>query len=165
MPTVHDFDLIAIDGRPLPLSKFDDKVLLLVNVASQCGLTPQYAGLQQLQDKYSARGFSVIGLPCNQFANQEPGDEAEIQQFCETNYGVSFPMAAKIEVNGIGRHPLYQYLAGEGAAFPGDITWNFEKFLIDRRGGVVRRFSPKVTPDAGELIAAIEAELGLDKSH
>lgn len=159
MPSVHDFSLKTIDGQPLPLADFQGQVVLLVNVASKCGMTPQYAGLQELQEKYGARGFSVIGLPCNQFANQEPGSEAEIKSFCETNYHVTFPMTAKIEVNGDGRHPLYRYLAGEGAAFPGDITWNFEKFLIGKRGEVVKRFSPKVAPDAEELTAAIDAEL------
>ncbi|KAA3628587.1 MAG: glutathione peroxidase [Proteobacteria bacterium] len=159
MSSVHDFDLKAIDGKPLPLANFQGKVLLLVNVASECGLTPQYAGLQALHEKYGKRGFNVVGLPCNQFANQEPGSEAEIQQFCDMNYHVTFPMTAKVEVNGADRHPLYEFLAGQNAAFPGDITWNFEKFLIGKRGQVLQRFSPKVTPDAPEVAEAIEKEL------
>lgn len=159
MTTVHEFGLTTIDGEDMPLSRYQGKVLLLVNVASQCGLTPQYAGLQQLHEKYAATGLLVIGLPCNQFGGQEPGAETEIKTFCETRYQVEFPLTAKIEVNGKNRHRLYDYLAGETATFPGDITWNFEKFLINRNGEVVRRFSPRTAPDAAELIAAVEAAL------
>lgn len=130
MSAFHDLTLQGLDGQDLPLSPFKGKVLLVVNVASKCGLTPQYAGLENLYQTYRERGFAVLGVPCNQFAGQEPGSEADIQSFCSLNYGVSFPMSAKVEVNGSARHPLYRLLAGEGAEFPGDITWNFEKFLL-----------------------------------
>lgn len=156
MTTVHDFKVTTIDGKDMPLSQFKDEVLLLVNVASQCGLTPQYAGLQDLHDKYSDQGFKVLGLPCNQFAGQEPGTESEIMAFCKSNYQVTFPLTSKIEVNGDKRHPLYGHLVGESAKFSGDITWNFEKFLIGKEGEVLQRFSPKITPESGEVTSAIE---------
>ncbi len=159
MSSVHDFMVKDIDGSEMALSQFQGKVLLLVNVASKCGLTPQYDGLQKLQERYGGKGFSVIGFPCNQFADQEPGTEAEIKEFCTTQYSVDFPMAAKLEVNGPSRHPLYEFLAGENAAFPGDISWNFEKFLVGKSGEVVHRFSPKVTPDSDEMASSIEAVL------
>ena len=159
MSAFHDLKLKALDGQELPLAPFKGQVLLLVNVASQCGLTPQYSGLEQLQQRYQARGFSVIGLPCNQFAGQEPGSEAEIREFCTLNYGVSFPMSARIEVNGPQRHPLYLLLAGEGAEFPGEITWNFEKFLVGPDGRVLERFSPRIAPDDAQLVQAIEKAL------
>lgn len=159
MSSIQNFEMTAIDGSSLPLSAYENKVLLLVNVASKCGLTPQYAGLQQLHDQYASQGFSVIGLPCNQFGGQEPGSEAEIVEFCQSKYSVDFPMTAKIEVNGTGRHPLYDTLAGESASFPGDITWNFEKFLIGKDGQVLQRFGPKTAPDDADLVAAIEAAL------
>lgn len=142
MSAFHDLTLQGLDGQDLPLSPFKGKVLLVVNVASKCGLTPQYAGLENLYQTYRERGFAVLGVPCNQFAGQEPGSEADIQSFCSLNYGVSFPMSAKVEVNGSARHPLYRLLAGEGAEFPGDITWNFEKFLLGPDGRVLARFSP-----------------------
>ncbi|WP_050397659.1 glutathione peroxidase, partial [Pseudomonas aeruginosa] len=119
MSAFHDLTLQGLDGQDLPLSPFKGKVLLVVNVASKCGLTPQYAGLENLYQTYRERGFAVLGVPCNQFAGQEPGSEADIQSFCSLNYGVSFPMSAKVEVNGSARHPLYRLLAGEGAEFPG----------------------------------------------
>jgi len=159
MSSVHDFTVKDIDGNEMALSQYQGTVLLLVNVASKCGLTPQYEGLQSLQGRYGDKGFTVIGFPCNQFADQEPGTEAEIKTFCSTQYRVTFPMAAKLEVNGPARHPLYEYLAGETAAFPGDITWNFEKFLVGKLGEVVHRFSPKVTPDSEELASSIDAVL------
>jgi glutathione peroxidase len=159
MTNVTDFELNTLGGDAMPLSQYKGNVLLLVNVASKCGLTPQYQGLQALHQEYEGEGFKVIGLPCNQFGEQEPGSPEEIEQFCQTNFGVTFPMSAKIEVNGAGRHPLYHYLAGDEAKFPGDITWNFEKFLIGRDGDVVARFSPKVTPEASELAEAIETAL------
>jgi len=140
----------------LPLSQFKGEVLLLVNVASQCGLTPQYAGLKNLKDTYSDQGFQVLGLPCNQFAGQEPGTESEIKKFCETNFQVTFPLTSKIDVNGHNRDPLYAHLAGEAAKFPGDITWNFEKFLVSKDGEVLQRFSPKTMPESEEVIQAIE---------
>ena len=160
MSAFHELTLQALDGRPLPLAPLEGKVVLVVNVASKCGLTPQYAGLQQLQQAYAERGFSVLGIPCNQFAGQEPDDEAQIAQFCSLNYGVSFPLSSKLEVNGAGRHQLYRLLAGEGAEFPGDITWNFEKFLVGPDGRVLARFSPRTTPDDPVLIQAIEKALG-----
>jgi glutathione peroxidase len=134
-------------------------VLLIVNVASQCGLTPQYAGLQQLHEQYASRGFKVIGLPCNQFGGQEPGTEQAIKQFCNSRFNVTFPMTSKIEVNGKNQHPLYTLLSGADATFTGDISWNFEKFLIGKDGEVLQRFAPKVEPDSQELANQIEAAL------
>lgn len=145
-----------IEGKDVKLSDYEGKVILVVNVASKCGLTPQYKALEAAYEKYKDQGFVVLGFPCNQFLSQEPGDEAEIQKFCTTKYNVTFPMFSKIEVNGKGASPVYQALK---AKFPGDITWNFEKFLINKKGEVVKRFAPKVKPDAKEVIAAIEAEL------
>ena len=159
MSAIHGLVLQGLDGHELPLAPFKGQVLLLVNVASQCGLTPQYSGLEQLQQRYQARGFSVIGLPCNQFAGQEPGSADEIRTFCSTHYGVSFPLSAKLEVNGHERHPLYTLLAGEGAEFPGDITWNFEKFLVGKDGRVLARFSPRTVPEDPQLVQAIEKAL------
>jgi len=159
MTSVYDFTLTTIDGKPMPLSQYKGKVLLLVNVASACGLTPQYNGLQKIHANKSAEGFSVIGLPCNQFGAQEPGSEAEIQNFCSTKFNVTFPMTSKIEVNGANRHPLYEFLAGKNAKFPGDITWNFEKFLIGKNGEVLTRFEPKQGPMNEDLRAAINSAL------
>ncbi|MBL4622555.1 MAG: glutathione peroxidase, partial [Immundisolibacteraceae bacterium] len=159
MTDFHSIEMTGIDGQSMPLSTFKGQVVLLVNVASKCGLTPQYSGLQQLHDQYGDQGFSVVGLPCNQFGGQEPGSEAEIVEFCETKYSVNFPMTAKIEVNGDGRHGLYDQLVGDSASFPGDITWNFEKFLVGKDGAVIQRFGPKTAPDDAELVAAIEAAL------
>lgn len=138
------------------------KVCLVVNVASKCGLTPQYTGLEALHEKYAAKGFAVVGVPCNQFGAQEPGSPDEIATFCSTNYGVTFPMTEKVDVNGDARHPIYAELTqtadAEGTA--GDIRWNFEKFLIGRDGSVIARFSPMVAPEDPALVAAIEAALG-----
>jgi len=141
------------------LDRYRGKVLLLVNVASRCGLTPQYVDLEALYTQYRDRGLEVLGFPCNQFMNQEPGSEAEIQQFCQTQYGVQFPLFAKIEVNGSGRHPLYQWLTAAAQSQPGDIQWNFEKFLIDRTGQVAARFAPRVLPLDATLIEALERTL------
>jgi glutathione peroxidase len=160
MTTLHDFTLTDIDGNPMPLDRFAGHAVLVVNVASKCGLTPQYEGLEKLHETYADQGLSVLGLPCNQFAGQEPGTEAEIKTFCSTRYGVTFPMTSKIDVNGDGRHPLYQWLAGDGAAFAGDIKWNFEKFLVGRDGRVAARFGPRVAPDDEELVAAVRQALG-----
>lgn len=160
MSAIHQLILQGLDGRELPLAPFKGKVLLLVNVASRCGLTPQYAGLEQLQQAYQTRGFSVLGLPCNQFAGQEPDSAEAIQAFCRSTYDVTFPLAAKLAVNGPERHPLYTLLAGEGAEFPGEISWNFEKFLVGKDGRVLARFSPRTTPDDPALIQAIEKALG-----
>ena len=159
MSGIQDFEMTAIDDKVMPLSAFKGQVVLLVNVASKCGLTSQYKGLQQLHDQYSGQGFSVIGLPCNQFGGQEPGSEAEIVEFCASRYSVSFPMTAKVEVNGAGRHALYDYLAGDSASFAGEITWNFEKFLIGKDGEVFQRFGPRTAPDDADLVRAIETAL------
>jgi glutathione peroxidase len=162
MPTVHDFELPGIDGRKRCLADFEGKVLLLVNVASRCGLTPQYDGLQRLYERYAPRGLEVLGFPCNQFAGQEPGSESEIEKFCRTSYGVTFPLFSKIEVNGGGRHPLYAHLTAQPTQpdGPGDVRWNFAKFLVGRDGAVLARFAPQVEPEARDLVAAIEAALG-----
>jgi glutathione peroxidase len=158
---LYDHPINALDGSPADLHDHEGKVALLVNVASKCGLTPQYEGLQALQDTYGDRGFTVLGFPCNQFLEQEPGSPDEIAQFCSLNYGVSFPLYEKIEVNGDGRHPLYAELTAtadaEGEA--GDIQWNFEKFLVGPDGAVIGRFRPGVEPQAPELVEAIEAAL------
>ena len=159
--TLHDIPLQTLDGKPATLGDFAGSAVLVVNVASQCGLTPQYAGLQRLHERFSERGFTVAGFPCNQFGAQEPGTSDEIGEFCSVNYGVSFPLFAKIDVNGPARHPLYAELTAvsdaEGNA--GDIQWNFEKVLVGRDGQVVGRFRPLTEPEASEVVAAIEASL------
>jgi len=162
MSTLHDFQVRTIDGEPRSLSDYKGKVVLAVNVASKCGLTPQYEGLEKLHEKYKDRGFTVLGFPCNQFAGQEPGSESEIKTFCSTTYGVTFPLTAKVDVNGDTRDPLYDWLTTQETSpdGPGDIKWNFAKFLIDRDGRVVGRFSPMVTPDDPELVGAIEKAVG-----
>jgi glutathione peroxidase len=151
----------TLEGGSLDLADLRGRTTLIVNVASRCGLTPQYAGLQQLHERYEPRGFGVLGVPCNQFGEQEPGTPEEIASFCSTNYGVTFPLTAKLDVNGPGRHPLYTELTdtpdGDGEA--GDVMWNFEKFLIGPDGDVVARFRPQVAPDAPELTDAIETTL------
>ncbi len=159
MSQFYDFQLTKLGGGELNLGEFKGKALLLVNVASKCGLTPQYEGLEALYQNYQEQGLEILGLPCNQFMGQEPGSDQEIQQFCSTKYRVTFPMSSKIDVNGDNRDPLYEYLAGESAEFPGDIQWNFEKFLVDQNGKVQKRFSPKVEPNDPDLISAIEALL------
>ncbi|UYO43363.1 glutathione peroxidase [Rhodopseudomonas palustris] len=149
MASIYDFTAKSLAGKDVALKDFEGKVLLIVNTASACGFTPQYKGLEALQQKYAARGFSVLGFPCNQFGAQEPGDEAQIAQFCSTNYGVSFPMFAKIDVNGAGAHPLYKFLKDEKGGLLGSaIKWNFTKFLVDRSGRVVSRHAPTTTPEA-----------------
>jgi glutathione peroxidase len=160
--SVYDTDIAGLDGGPTPsLSEQKGKLTLMVNVASKCGLTPQYTGLEELHERYADRGFAVLGFPCNQFGEQEPGSPDEIATFCSTTYGVTFPMFEKIEVNGDGRHPLYQTLTQtpdqEGKA--GDVAWNFEKFLVSADGEVVARFRPLVAPDDPAIIEAIEANL------
>ncbi|OCT24380.1 glutathione peroxidase [Pseudomonas putida] len=159
MSAFHDLTLKALNGQDLPLAPFKDQVVLVVNVASKCGLTPQYASLESLYQQFKGQGFSVLGLPCNQFAGQEPGSEKDIQTFCSLNYGVTFPMSAKLEVNGPERHSLYRLLAGEGAEFPGDITWNFEKFLVGKDGRVLARFAPRTAPDDPAVVQAVEKAL------
>ena len=147
MPGVHDFTAKSLAGEDVPLKQFEGKVLLIVNTASKCGFTPQYQGLEALQRKLSPRGISVLGFPCNQFGSQEPGDARQIEQFCSSNYAVSFPMFAKIDVNGSAAHPLYNYLKSEKSGLLGSsIKWNFTKFLVDRSGKVVARFAPTATP-------------------
>lgn len=161
MSTIHDFEIRTIEGSDKSLGDYSGKVLLVVNVASQCGLTPQYEGLEALHKKYAGSGFSVLGFPCNQFAGQEPGSESEIETFCSRTYGVTFPLSSKIEVNGDGRDPLYAWLTAQSTEpdGPGDIKWNFAKFLVGRDGSVLGRFSPMVTPDDPELVAAIDRAL------
>ena len=175
---LYDIPLSTIDGRATTLREHAGKVLLIVNVASKCGLTPQYAGLESLHEAFGGRGFAVLGFPANDFANQEPGDEAEIKTFCTTTYGVRFPMYAKVRVTGSDKHPLYRHLTtaapdatgrasmeaslrgyGVGPAAKPEVLWNFEKFLVDRQGAVVGRFAPDTAPDAPVLQAAIEAEV------
>ena len=156
---ICDFSMRTIDGLDLPLSKYRDHVLLIVNVASQCGFTPQYAGLEALYKKYHERGFEVLGFPCDQFGHQEPGDEAEIKKFCSLTYGVSFPMFAKIKVNGAGSDPMYAYLKGARPGLLGSeaIKWNFTKFLVGKDGVPIKRYSPADKPQSIE--AEIEAAL------
>jgi glutathione peroxidase len=160
--TIYDFTARTIDGAEQPLRNYAGKVLLVVNVASQCGLTPHYAGLQELYNNFRDRGLVVLGFPCNQFGAQEPGSESQIKQFCETRYGVTFPMFAKIDVNGPTRHPLYAHLTAQPTQpdGPGDIVWNFAKFLIDRRGTVAARFAPPTAPVSEEVVSAVEKLLG-----
>ncbi|MHB8438729.1 MAG: glutathione peroxidase [Acidimicrobiales bacterium] len=161
MSGIYDIPIHTLRGEQSSLAEHKGKTLLLVNVASKCGLTPQYAGMQRLQDTYAGRGFSVLGFPCNQFLEQEPGSPDEIAEFCSVNYGVSFPLYEKIDVNGEGRHPLYDVLTttpdAEGNA--GDIQWNFEKFLVSPDGEVVGRFRPGTEPEDPTLTGAIEANL------
>ena len=158
MASIYDFSAMSLSGEDTALKHFAGKVLLIVNTASACGFTPQYKGLEALQQKYAARGFSVLGFPCNQFGRQEPGTAAQIGEFCSSNYAVSFPMFDKIEVNGDNAHPLYQYLRREKSGLLGSaIKWNFTKFLVDRSGKVVGRFAPTTTP--GQLTKDIEALL------
>jgi glutathione peroxidase len=159
--SIYEQSISSLDGKPFELSDLKGKAVLVVNVASKCGLTPQYTGLEDLQQKYEDRGFTVLGVPCNQFGAQEPGSPEEIATFCSTNYGVTFPMTEKVDVNGDGRHPLYKELTAkadaEGAA--GDIQWNFEKFLIGPDGEIAARFRPMVDPGSEEVVGAIEALL------
>jgi glutathione peroxidase len=159
--SIHQMELSRLDGKPESLSAYSGKVVLAVNVASRCGFTPQYAGLQALQDRYSDRGFTVLGFPCNQFFHQEPGSAEQIQEFCSINYGVTFPLFAKLDVKGEGQHPLYSILteSADDSGKAGNVSWNFEKFLVGRDGHVVRRFRSKVVPEDPMLIEAIESLL------
>jgi glutathione peroxidase len=156
---LYDIPLKDIDGKATSLKPYQGKVLLIVNVASKCGYTPQYTALEATYTKYSDKGFVTLGFPCNQFGGQEPGSDEEIKQFCSSKYQVTFPLFDKIEVNGANRHALYEVLAGKASPFPGNITWNFNKFLIGRDGQILARFDSKVKPDAPELIAALEKAL------
>jgi glutathione peroxidase len=159
--SVHEIDLQTLAGSPATFGEFAGSTVLVVNVASKCGLTPQYEGLQRLHDRFAGHGFTVAGFPCNQFGEQEPGTATEIGEFCSVNYGVTFPMFAKIDVNGPDRHPLYTELTAtpdaDGEA--GDIQWNFEKFLVGPDGKIIARFRPLTEPEAPEVVAAIEANL------
>jgi glutathione peroxidase len=155
MKTFFELDVDTIDGGKNLLGSLKGKVVLAVNVASKCGLTPQYTGLEELHEELAAENFAVVGFPCNQFGGQEPGSEKEIAMFCAANYGVTFPMSAKLEVNGAGRHPLYAWLTDPENGFPGDIQWNFEKFLIGRDGSVLKRYPPTVKPRDNGLMQDI----------
>jgi glutathione peroxidase len=160
MATVYDFSAKTIDGKTKKLADFKGKVLLIVNTASQCGFTPQYKGLEALHQRFAERGFSVLGFPCNQFGGQEPGAESEIAEFCQMNYGVTFPMFAKVDVNGDGAHPLFKYLTSAKPGLLGSeaIKWNFTKFLVGRDGKVIERYAPTTKPE--EIAADIEKALG-----
>ncbi|MEJ0090855.1 MAG: glutathione peroxidase [Limisphaerales bacterium] len=157
--SIYDIAVKDIDGKDTTLATYKGKVVLIVNVASHCGYTPQYQNLEVVYKKYKDQGFVVLGFPCNQFGGQEPGTNEEIKQFCTSKYDVTFPLFDKIEVNGASRHPLYAALAGEASPFPGNIKWNFTKFLISKDGKIINRFDSKVKPDSSEATAAIEAAL------
>jgi glutathione peroxidase len=159
--SVFDVEIGALNGGPASLDQYRGKAVLIVNVASRCGLTPQYGALQALADQYGDRGLVVLGVPCNQFAGQEPGTAAEIADFCEVNYGVTFPLTEKVEVNGDDRHPLYAELVDtpDADGHTGDIRWNFEKFLVAPDGSVAARFNPRVAPDSPEVVSAVEKAL------
>ncbi|QCB97203.1 glutathione peroxidase [Arthrobacter sp. PAMC25564] len=160
MTALHSIQLTLIDGTETDFGRFKGEVVLVVNVASQCGFTPQYAGLEALHNKFREQGFAVLGVPCNQFAGQEPGADAEIAEFCERNFGVTFPLTAKADVHGEDQHPLYAELTKfKNADLPDQVQWNFEKFLVNRDGGVVARFTPAVEPDSPEVIDAVQAAL------
>jgi glutathione peroxidase len=157
--SVYDIKVKDIDGKDTSLAAYKGKVLLIVNVASKCGYTPQYKGLEATFEKYKDKGFEVLAFPCNQFGSQEPGTNDEIKQFCSSKYNVTFPMFDKIDVNGANRHPLYVALAGAQSPYPGDIKWNFGKFLIGRDGRIIKRFDSKTTPESPEVTQAIESAL------
>ncbi len=160
MTTVYDFSAKTIDGKTKKLADYKGKVLLIVNTASRCGFTPQYKGLEELHRRFAKRGFAVLGFPCNQFGEQEPGAESEIAEFCETNYGVTFPMFAKVDVNGENAHPLFKYLTSAKPGLLGSeaIKWNFTKFLVGRDGKVIERYAPTTKPE--DIAADIEKALG-----
>jgi glutathione peroxidase len=158
-PALQNIPLKDINGKDTSLKDYAGKVILLVNVASKCGNTPQYAGLQALYEKYKDKGFVIVGVPSNDFAGQEPGTPEEIKAFCTQNYGVTFPLMAKVHVKGKDKCPLYAALTGSDAPFPGEVKWNFGKFLIDRNGQVIKRFEPSVKPETPEVVEAIEAAL------
>jgi glutathione peroxidase len=158
--SIYDFTLPSIDGTPMPLANFKGKVILVVNVASRCGFTPQYSALESTYEKYKDQGFVILGFPANNFGGQEPGTNAEIKKFCSTKYNVTFPIYSKVSVKGDDQTPLYQYLTKTAnPSVAGEIKWNFTKFLVDRNGNVVARFEPQTTPDSPEVIAAIEKQL------
>ena len=154
--SIYDIKLKDIDGKDTTLAAYKGKPVLIINVASKCGYTRQYAGLEATYQKYKTQGFAVLGFPCNQFGGQEPGTNEEIKQFCSSKYSITFPLFDKVEVNGANRHPLYVALAGKDSPFPGDIKWNFNKFLVGKDGKIVKRFESKVAPDSEGLTKAIE---------
>ncbi len=159
--TVYDFEITSIDGNQIDLYDYKGKVLLIVNTASECGYTPQYEALQDIYDRYRDDGFVIIGFPANNFGGQEPADDEEILQFCQMNYGVTFPLSTKVSVKGDDIHPLFRYLTEqENDSFTGDIKWNFEKFIIDKEGKLIKRFRSNVKPDSKEIISSIENEIG-----
>ena len=157
--SIYDIKLKDLDGKDASLKPYQGKVMVMVNVASKCGFTPQYTGLEAVYRKYKDQGLVVLGFPCNQFGGQEPGSNEEIKKFCSSRYEVSFPLWDKIEVNGPHRHPLYELLAGPGSPVAGDIRWNFTKFLVGRDGKILQRFESKIKPDSTEMVQAIEAAL------
>ena len=159
--SIYDIGVTTIDGQPQTLADYRGQVLLIVNVASKCGLTPQYEGLEKLHEQYADRGFEVLGFPCNQFMGQEPGTAEEIREFCGTTYGVAFPIFEKIDVNGAQQHPIYAELeqTADADGEAGDVKWNFEKFLVSPEGSIVARFRPQTTPDSAEVVSAVEALL------
>ena len=159
MPSIHDFEALSIDGKPVSLARFEGKAMLIVNTASACGFTPQFGGLEKLHKAYGERGLVVLGFPCNQFGGQDPGSNDEIASFCQLNYGVTFPMMQKVNVNGAEAHPLYQWLTAEAPGLLGSkaIKWNFTKFLVGKDGRVIKRYAPQDAPE--KLAADIEAAL------
>ena len=157
--SIYDIKVTDIEGKETSLAAYKGKVLLIVNVASRCGFTKQYTALEAIYEKYKDKGFVILGFPCNQFGGQEPGTKEEIKQFCSTKFSVTFPLFDKIDVNGDNRHALYTALAGKDSPFPGDIKWNFNKFLVGKDGKILQRFESKVTPDSEEMTKAIEAAL------
>ncbi len=159
MPPIQEIPLKDIDGKPTTLGAYAGKTVLLVNVASRCGFTPQYESLEAIHQKYKGKGFTVLGVPCNDFGAQEPGSNQEIKEFCSSKFNVTFPLLDKVHVKGPEQHPLYAHLTGKDAAFPGDVKWNFGKFLIGPDGKVLKRWDSKVTPDSAEITGAIEASL------
>ena len=161
MTSLHDHHATAIDGSDVDLATYDGKVVLVVNTASQCGFTPQFEGLQNLQESYADDGFSVLGFPCNQFREQDPGDDATIKTFCESSFGVTFPMFSKVDVNGDDAHPVYQWLRSEKGGMMGDkIKWNFTKFLVGKDGQVIKRYAPTTKPEkiTGDIEKALQAQ-------
>ncbi len=157
--SIYDIKLKDIDGKDTTLAAYKGKTVLIVNVASKCGYTKQYTGLEATYQKYKDKGFVILGFPCNQFGGQEPGTNEEIKQFCSSKYSVTFPLFDKIEVNGANRHPLYVQLAGKDSPFPGDIKWNFNKFLVGKDGKIIKRYDSKIAPESEELTKDIEAAL------
>ena len=157
--SLYDIPLKDINGKPTSLKAYKGKTILVVNVASKCGLTPQYSALESLYKKYQSKGLVVLGFPCNDFAGQEPGTNDEIKQFCSSKYDVTFPLFDKLHVKGPEQHPLYTALTGEKSPFPGEVKWNFGKFLVNKDGKIIKRFEPKTTPDSEEVTSAVEAAL------